>query len=641
MAFVLELQSTSTQPYLRNYIVSIVREFGVPAAVTRKHGTITCAFASEHPGLQACIEAIAERLPASWHLMGSRHYEVEGEPKALPECETPYPLGLGLCPACQKELFDPSSRRYYYPFTCCTHCGGQYAFFESYPFIRTNTAFSYLRPCEACETESQALGRRENHVLNSCHSCGVPVRLQSGGRERYANDAGSFRTMFEVAAKALLDGKTLLVKTTMGYRRFYAASAWHPGSVLLMIEASKITEHLALITEEFNALLSIERPILHVAVKSEALKSLTGPTAAVKYPDEGFTILLAKELQRLGTGYVAYEAAGAGAEADLVMDYDLALCTQSDQRLFINKSVRFVAAGERVSFPARLAPATQTLGIAHGLAGIPAGEEMLFDRREHFESATVDRAVVLEGESEERWHSLQRPAAQDEASFMSVVAEHGLFGQKCVGAHFDGESSFLYYDGKKVIRVVPPTLFSPEGLLERVAALREGSDRLVGNLQKQSPDVYARLKALQEDENSTLFDAAAVILELEESGFDAVGKTALAFYGKGGVQVDTHVKDNRFDHTAFLASIISYRLAGVETEMVAYSIFESFGDYFSDLMQQIKGKTKAEHFVLCGGGFAQQSLFSRMQRNLKATPPRMNVNYPIGRENAVVGCVYL
>ena len=34
-------------------------------------------------------------------------------------------------------------------------------------------------------------------------------------------------------------------------------------------------------------------------------------------------------------------------------------------------------------------------------------------------------------------------------------------------------------------------------------------------------------------------------------------------------------------------------------------------------------------------------LFSRILRNLKQTPPLMNVNYPIGKENAVVGGVYL
>jgi len=641
MAFVMELQCSSSQPYLRNYIAAIAREFGVPAKIVHASGTMTCAFASDHPRLEACVAAVAERLPASWHLSGSRHYETPEAPRQLPEPSEALPLGLGLCPACQKELFDPSSRRYYYPFTHCAHCGGQYAFFGAYPFTRANSSFSYLRPCAACEAEQETYGRRENDPLNSCHSCGVPVRLESGGRERYANDAGSFRTMFEVAAKAIADEKTVLVKTTMGYRRFRKAGESAGDAILLMINAEKITDYLALIGEEFNALLSIERPVLHTAVKDAGLQALVGRSADVKYPDDGFTILLAKELQRLGMDYVFYEAADAEIDADLRMEYDLEIASQSDQRLFINKEVRFVAAGERVCFPSRMAPASRTLGMAHGLAGVPGDGYVLFDRPEHFGSVTVENAVVLDGETEARWHTHQRQAAQDEASFMSVVAEHRLFGHKCVGAHFDEEPSFLYYDGKKVIRLVPPIAFTPEALLERIASLRDGSERLLKNFETRMPAAFAKLQALQAREGASLFEAAAVVLELEEESFAGVGKAALAYYGKGGVQVDTHVKDNRFDHTAFLASLISYRLAGVDAVMIAYSIFESFGDYFSDLMQQIKGKTKAEHLILCGSSFAQQSLFSRMQRNMKATPPLMNVNYPIGRENAVVGCVYL
>ena len=52
MAFVMELQSSSSQFYLRNYIASIAREFAVPAEVIQSNGKITCAFASGHPGLR-------------------------------------------------------------------------------------------------------------------------------------------------------------------------------------------------------------------------------------------------------------------------------------------------------------------------------------------------------------------------------------------------------------------------------------------------------------------------------------------------------------------------------------------------------------------------------------------------------------
>ena len=640
MAFTLEVMTSFSQPTIKNYLISIIRTFGIKAVVHQKKNKIICAFDSGNYKLQECLETIASNLPASCFMTKSEFYDIEGEPETIPDFEVEYPVALGLCPACQKEMFDPSSKRYYYPFTQCTHCGGQYAFFEHYPFERRNTAFSYVKPCSACESESDNLGRREKQVLNSCHECGIPVRLTHKGNERYANDAGSFRTMFEVAAKALRDGKTVLIKTTMGHRLFYRADKLEQGSVLMLVNATKITEYCSLINDEFNALLSIERPILHVALKDETLRCTFGSTIDVKYPDEGFSILLGKELTLLGLDFIAYKALESAIEADFVMDFDLNIQHQSDMRLFINKDVKFIASGERVSFPSRLPYGTETLSIAHGLVGIKDERGILFDKMERFSSTSTLKVNQLETETPAVQSANFHTMAEDEASFMSVIAEHNKFGTKVVGAYFEGEPSFLYYDGKKVIRVVPPKSFRGVALREKIATLREGSDRLMDNIEKKFPEIFEVLLTLEESD-ATLFEATAMILGLEEKSYEGVMKEALKFVGKGGLQIDTKVHDNRFNHVAFLSSIISYQIAGVDSVYLSYSIFESFGDYFSELLTEIRGKTKATDVVLCGSYFAGQSLFSRLQRNLKTTPPLMNMNYPIGKENCVVGGVFL
>lgn len=640
MAFALELITPFSQPTIKNYLISIVRRFGIKAVIHQQKNKIICAFDSYDENLQACLEEIASTLPASCFLSKSEHYEMDGEPESIPDFDVEYPVALGLCPACQKEMFDPSSKRYYYPFTQCTHCGGQYSFFEKYPYVRENTTLSYVKPCPTCEEESKSLGRREKQVLNSCHACGIPVKLLHKDKERYANDAGSFRTMFEVAAKALRDGKTLLMKTTMGYRYFYRAEKVKPLSVLMLTNAMKITDYCSLINDEFNALLSIERPILHVALKDESMRETFGTSVDVKYPDEGFSILLAKELTLLGLDYIVYEALEKPIEADFVMDFDLETQHQSDMRLFINKDIKFIASGERVSFPSRLPYGTDTLSIAHGLVGIKDERGVLFDQMGRFSSASTLKVNQIETEEPAVESNNFHTISIDEASFMSVIAEHNKFGTKVVGAYFQGEPSFLYYDGKKVIRVVPPKHFSGEGIIEAMRTLREGSDRLIDNIEKNHPRIYETLLRIEKG-NVSLFEATAMLLDLEEESFEGVMKEALKFIGKGGLQIDTKVEDNRFNHVAFLASIISYRLADVGSVYLSYSIFESFGDYFSELLTEIKGKTNATDIVLCGSYFAGQSLFSRLQRNLKNTPVLMNVSYPIGKENCVVGGVFL
>jgi hypothetical protein len=76
MAFVLELTTTSSQPYIKNYIISIIREFDIDTIVRQQKDKIICAFTSEHPELESCLEAIAQRLPASCFLKSSSHYEI-------------------------------------------------------------------------------------------------------------------------------------------------------------------------------------------------------------------------------------------------------------------------------------------------------------------------------------------------------------------------------------------------------------------------------------------------------------------------------------------------------------------------------------------------------------------------------------
>jgi len=641
MAFVLELQITSQQKYIRNFIVNILRRYNINADVAYENDTLQFVCDDTNDILQNAIKEIADTLPASLFLKSSNALSNDKEVEGLPEIDNRFPLSLGLCPSCQKEMFDVSSKRYYYPFTSCNCCGANHSFLTKYPYNRLNSSFKFLLPCEICKEEQNSYGKHEQHYINSCHSCGVPVRLVSKSSERYANDAGSFRTMFEVAAKALCDDKKILIKTTMGYRIFYNRKKLNNNSILMMINSNTITDNLSLITEEYQALLSIERPVMYVALKNESLKQhLDANTAFVKYPDDGFCILLGAELQKLGYEYIAYEAVDSDCDADMLMDYDLEIKPQSDMRFFLNKDTEFIASGERVSFPSHSLEPKDVVSVAENLVGVPESEYMLFDDMEYFDEVKVSNANVLEGDSMQ-YHTNQKFFLADEASFLSVIVEHRLLGVKTVGAYFDEVPSFLYYDGKNVLRVVPAKEFDANNLLEKISSLRDGSDRLIENLEKTLPQTYEKLENLQTDKSVKLFEAVAIILGLDDLSMRGVSKEAMKFVGKGGIQIDTHVKDNRFDNTAFLASIISYMVAGVSTSILAYSIFESFGDYFNEILQELKAKTKAQEIVLCGTHFANQSLFSRMQRNLKMTPPYMSKNYPIGKENCVVGGVYI
>jgi hydrogenase maturation factor HypF (carbamoyltransferase family) len=86
---------------------------------------------------------------------------------------------------------------------------------------------------------------------------------------------------------------------------------------------------------------------------------------------------------------------------------------------------------------------------------------------------------------------------------------------------------------------------------------------------------------------------------------------------------------------------MSYRLAGVESELMCYSIFESFGDYVSEIVSQLTQKTKAQTITFSGETFANQALFARIQRHLGRKRLLFPKNLPIGKECGVYGGLFL
>lgn len=83
------------------------------------------------------------------------------------------------CPHCLADLFDPSNRRYHYPFTNCTHCGPRFTIIKAIPYDRKNTAMSVFPLCPKCEREYKDPADRRFHAQpNACSVCGPHIWLQ-------------------------------------------------------------------------------------------------------------------------------------------------------------------------------------------------------------------------------------------------------------------------------------------------------------------------------------------------------------------------------------------------------------------------------------------------------------------------------
>ncbi|MDM5263955.1 hypothetical protein PF327_07060 [Sulfurovum sp. XTW-4] len=641
MYFIFEIEFFSNKSYFSDLILAYAEQEQVEIDVMQSNDKIVMVFDKEDEQLESFLNGIEEVLPASLFLGNGKHYFSDVKPELLPVTKINLPVNIAPCPTCQKEMFDVSSRRYYYPFTSCNHCGTQHPFLEKYPYNRAHTVMKFLVPCNDCQEEAKSNTLRLDYPLITCIECGISIRMLDKESEHLALNKGDYRKLFEVSGRAIAAGKNVLMKTAHGYRKFFKPTVENSPaeSTLLMADSNGFNVHLMMVIQEFNALLSIERPLLRIATKSDELKALYGSSVQVKYPDDGMTMLLAREIMNSGLQYISYIECNEDEESDFLVDFDMPINAQKDTKLFINQDKKLFVSGERILFPTVVENSKNVVSVAHGLACVKVDNLSIIDSVEVFDSVQTDSVYVLQDEDFESGHSNEHRFLQWKASMMSVLAEHSKVGQKAIGVHFDGTLNFLYYNGKDVINAVPAIPFESDNLWEKISTLREGSDRLVVNYKKAYPEVFERLDSLAGDMD--IFKVTAIALGLENESLEGISEQALSFLGKGGLQIDTRIKDNRFDNYAFLTSIMSYQLGDVENNFMCYSIYESFGDYIGEIVPQLIEKTEAKIITLTGETFANQSLYGRIQRTLGQYNPLMNKNFPIGKENAVYGALYL
>lgn len=99
------------------------------------------------------------------------------------------PNDVAICETCKKELFDPSDKRYLYPFTNCTDCGARFTVIEDLPYDRANTSMREFPLCDSCREEySDPENRRFHHQTISCPDCGPSYYLLDGDGEGVDGD---------------------------------------------------------------------------------------------------------------------------------------------------------------------------------------------------------------------------------------------------------------------------------------------------------------------------------------------------------------------------------------------------------------------------------------------------------------------
>ncbi len=199
------------------------------------------------------------------------------------------PPDVAVCDKCVEEVFDPSNRRYMYPFTSCTDCGPRFTVVERLPYDRENTSFSEFPMCVDCRREYENIEDRRYYAQSiACPRCGPRYRLRAGKSGSGRNRSCTKELDAVIKAAELIDsGKILAVKGIGGYhiacradseevvRRLRKLLRRPQQPFAVMVRDCEVAERVAEVGEEEREILSsYVRPILVVRSRGVLAESV-------------------------------------------------------------------------------------------------------------------------------------------------------------------------------------------------------------------------------------------------------------------------------------------------------------------------------------------------------------------------------
>jgi hydrogenase maturation protein HypF len=186
---------------------------------------------------------------------------------------------ITLCEDCRRELFDPTDRRFRYPFINCTNCGPRFTIIQDIPYDRPKTTMASFEMCPDCSREYHDPEDRRFHAQpNACPVCGPQVKLLDATGEGVSSTDPIRETIALLTA-----GKIVAIKGLGGFH--LACDAAHEETVALlrgrkyredkpfalMCRAIEVIKRLCVVDDASRELLtSRERPIVILSRRADA-----------------------------------------------------------------------------------------------------------------------------------------------------------------------------------------------------------------------------------------------------------------------------------------------------------------------------------------------------------------------------------
>ena len=205
----------------RPFVYQLAHEIGLKGWVQNSPQGVSIEAEGDREALEEFLQRLREESPPNTVFQdleatylapsGYKNFQIRDSENSGDQSTLISP-DIATCADCLLEIFDPSNRRYLYPFTNCTYCGPRFSILESLPYDRQHTSMKQFQMCETCQCEYDNPQDRRFHAQpNACPACGPQLELWDSTC-LYKMEEALDRTV-----KALKDGAILAVKGLGGF----------------------------------------------------------------------------------------------------------------------------------------------------------------------------------------------------------------------------------------------------------------------------------------------------------------------------------------------------------------------------------------------------------------------------------------
>ena len=139
---------------------------------------------SEHAPAASRVEhvEVVDLAPGDWDAANKQGFRIVASQNQTAHTTFISP-DIATCDDCLCELFDPTDRRFHYPFINCTNCGPRFTIIRSLPYDRAATSMDRFPMCPTCAAEyADPLDRRFHAQPDACFDCGPHITWREADR---------------------------------------------------------------------------------------------------------------------------------------------------------------------------------------------------------------------------------------------------------------------------------------------------------------------------------------------------------------------------------------------------------------------------------------------------------------------------